>query len=86
MEDGVFVAYYKGRHHNRIVARKEMEDTTFTGCFEDGRTEYYAEHDNYGVFIYTKNYDLIKKDTWIQDFKGAGGVTNIKPNKSVWYI
>ena len=86
MENGEFVAYFKNRNNtNYVVARKVMEDTTFTGCFEDGQTEYYAEHDDYGIFIYTKDYNLIKEDTWIQDFK-VSPTRNIYPKKSVWYI
>lgn len=84
MENGEFVAYFKNRNNtNYVIARKVMEDTQDSSY---GRTEYYAEHDDYGIFIYTKDFNLIKEDTWIQDFKAAGGVRNIIPKKSVWYI
>ena len=77
--NGIVSVDFKNRKNVSLI-RQDMEETP-DGC--DGYTEYYAEYNDLGVFIYVKDNLINKEKTFVQDMKNYEYYT---PKISITYL
>jgi hypothetical protein len=72
-----------------VVVAEKIVEQVYGGFHGLGVSEYYVEHDNLGVFLYTKGASkkkLVKNRTWVQDFKSEYGPTDYMPKSTIKYL